>query len=166
MVLGPGKLFGAFFAFAALLVAFTIAVKVPISMRMQRSNGTLAIESNGGKAISYSIGRIGTSSANSVNVHVKYRYTVNGKEYVGTTLGLNGNSYGFYSEDKVKIIIAELTSSAEIPVWYDPKHPEYSVIIKPKFGKEWVWLLSLILLALLSFKYLDMAVVKLSAKNQ
>ena len=166
MFVSPGKIFGTFFAIAALLVALTIVARFQVSMRMQRVNGTLADEPNGGKAISYSIGHLGSSRANSVNVKVRYCYTVNGKDYEGATLGLNGNSYGTNSEEKVKQIITELTRSSEISVWYDPKHPEFSVILEPYISKECFWLVSLVLFSLLSFRYLDSTVVKLQSKNR
>ncbi len=166
MVLGPGKILGSFFTIAALIIAVTIVMRIQVSMRMQRANGELADDSNAGKAISYTIGHIGTSKGNTVNVKVRYRYNVQGKEYEGTILSLNGNSYGTYSEEKVKKIISDLSSSPQITVWYDPKHPEFSVIIEPSVRKGWLWLASLALLAFSSFKYLDRVVIKLQSKNK
>lgn len=166
MALGPGKIVGTFFTILALIVAVTIVMRIQVSMRMQYVNGELADDSNGSKDISYTIGRIGTSKGNTVNVRVRYRYMVQGKEYKGHILTLNGNSYATFSEDKVKKLISDLTSTPQIRVWYDPKHPELSVIVEPKLGIEWMWLSSLVLLALLSFKYLDRAVIRMQSLNK
>lgn len=157
---------GTFFAIAALIVAVTIIMRLQVSMRMQYVNGVLADDSNAGKAISYTIGRIGTSKGNTVNVKVRYRYTVQGKDYEGTVLSLNGNSYSSSSEDEVKKLISKLTSSPQFPVWYDPKHPKFSVIVEPRVGDEWLWLVSLVVLSLVSFNYLDKAVIKLRSKSK
>lgn len=166
MVLGPGKIIGTFFTILALIVAVTTIIRIQVSMRMQYVNGELADDSNGSKDISYTIGHIGSSKGNTVNVRVRYRYMVQGKEYKGHILTLNGNSYATFSEDKVKELISQLTSSPQIRVWYDPKHPEFSVIVEPKLGIEWMWLGSLVLLALLSFKFLDRIVIRLQGINK
>jgi hypothetical protein len=166
MVLGPGKIFGTFFAIAALIVAVTTIVRIQVSMRMQCVNGVLADDADGSKDISYTIGHIGSSKGNTVNVRVRYGYQVQGREYEGHILTINGNSYATFSEDKVKELISQLTSSPQIRVWYDPKHPEFSVIVEPKLGIEWMWLGSLVLLALLSIKYLDRVVIRLQSINK
>jgi len=168
MVFGPGKIFGSFFAVAAILVALTIVARFQVSMRMRHVTGELADVAGGNnKAITYSIGRLGTSNANSVNVKVSYHYVVNGKRYEGTTLSLNGNSYGTRSEEKVKKIINDLTRSPEISVWYDPKQPDFSVIIEPHIGTaSWIWLASLSLAAFLCIKNLDQVVLLLQRKNR
>lgn len=165
MVLGPGKIFGSFFTVTALIVAVTIVMRIQVSMRLQRISGELSYDSNSGKAISYTIGHIGTSKGNTVNVKVRYRYNVLGKEYEGSLLSINGNSFGTYSEEKVKKIIADLSSSPQIAVWYDPKHPEFSVILEPSVRSGWLWLASLTLLAFVSFKFLDRIVINLQSKN-
>lgn len=168
MVLGPGKIFGSFFAIAAILVALTIVARFQVSMRMHRITGELAEEpGRSNKAITYTIGRLGSSSANSVNVKVRYHYDVNGKTYEGTTLSLNGNSYPSRSEEKVMKIINDLTQSPQISVWYDPKRPDFSVIIEPNIGTNtWIWLISLTLAAIFCIKSLDQVVLRLQSKNR
>jgi len=162
IVLGPGKIIGSLFIIAAALVALTILARFQVSSRMERAIGKLEDDPNGrGKAIYYTIGRVGTSRGNTVNVKVQYLYSVNGQSYEGTLLSLNGNAYGLRSEDEVKRIIAQLANASEIPVWYDPKHPEFSVVVEPRVGVEWLWLAVLLVLGWLSFKYLDRFVLTL-----
>jgi hypothetical protein len=167
MVLGPGKIFGSLFTVAAILVALTIVVRFQVSTRMLRVTGELADEPGGSnKAITYSIGRLGTSRANSVNVKVRYHYVVNGKTYEGTTLSLNGNSYGTHSEEKIKKLISDLTQSSVISVWYDPKRPYISVILEPQIGtNSLIWLGLLTLAAFLCFYSLDQVVLRLQRKT-
>lgn len=161
MILGPGKIFAFLFSIVAILVALTLVSRFQMSMRMQRTSGAFNVDPSGkSKAIDSNPGKIGTSKASTANVGVSYHYEVNGKPYNGTRLSLNGNS--FSSTKNAEEIIAGLSKSWAVSVWYDPKHPEYSVIIEPTVDKnEWAVLTFIIFLAWMSYVFLDRAVVRL-----
>lgn len=156
-----GKIIGLFFVLCVILLCYTIVTQFQLSLRMLPVEGELAtVTGSTQRDISYTHGTHGVSGANSYNITVHYSYVVNGITYQGKILTLKGNY--FASEKVAEIYINKYINSDKVTVWYDPKNPRFAVLEKPAVDTSlWIIIPVLLVLAFLSFRYLDVLFLKL-----
>jgi hypothetical protein len=161
MNLNLGKIFGGFFVLCAVMIFVIIVNRSLLTSRMRPVQGSLAVAQGGGhKDISYTFGFLGSSRANSYNITVRYYYVVNGTKHQGKLVSLNGNSVT--SEKVANAIINKYINSDKIPVWYDPKHPDFAVLEKPSVdNKLYLMLVVSVAIAYLCIHFMDKTVRKI-----
>jgi hypothetical protein len=90
----------------------------------------------------YFTGKSDVSRSTTITLYsarVAYEYSVGIKRYFSTAIGLlDGMSDS--DESAARAIVARYPIGAEVPVFYDPKHPSSSALERgmPKLGKRWI----------------------------
>ncbi len=120
---GPGKLFAVVLLMAGVvIIVVTIHQELqatrlqPVQARVILPAGKTA---NANDFIRY--GRVGTSKAPSWNISIRYKYVVEGNNYLGYLATLGGNS--FLTEKDAQKCLEGLFGDGNVTAWYDKQSP-------------------------------------------
>lgn len=151
-----GKIFSLYFAVASLIIVWGIIFQYRMSNRMISTEGHL-IDIHVKLGFEMEPGPEGRAYI----VQPEYKYIVNGKMYEGSNVRIDGRKYVFKSN--ADAVVNRLKGQKTVTVWYDPLHPNYSILIKPAVQtRAVIGLCVTLFLAIWCYKSLDNNLRKLN----